>query len=78
MISAARAVGRRDRVSKSAGGDRQRRRGRVFALKASRLARNGRARRTLLEFCALVGSLIIDGPRPAHPRSAVAGVPQIS
>jgi DNA invertase Pin-like site-specific DNA recombinase len=32
----------------------------VFALEASRLARNGRDWHTLLEFCALVGSLIID------------------
>ncbi len=34
--------------------------GAVFALEASRLARNGRDWHTLLEFCALVGSLIID------------------
>src|ERR1700751_4020702 len=34
--------------------------GAVFALEASRLARNGLAWHTLLEFCALVNSLIID------------------
>jgi hypothetical protein len=34
--------------------------GAVFALEASRLARNGRDWHTLLGFCALVGSLIID------------------
>jgi DNA invertase Pin-like site-specific DNA recombinase len=34
--------------------------GAVFAIEASRLARNGRDWHTLLEFCALVGSLIID------------------
>ena len=34
--------------------------GAVFALEASRLARNGRDWHTLLEFCALVGTLIID------------------
>src|SRR6516164_5292537 len=34
--------------------------GAVFALEASRLARNGRDWHTLLEFCALVNSLIID------------------
>jgi excisionase family DNA binding protein len=32
----------------------------VFAIEASRLARNGRDWHTLLEFCALVNSLIID------------------
>jgi excisionase family DNA binding protein len=34
--------------------------GAVFAIEASRLARNGRDWHTLLEFCALVDSLIID------------------
>ena len=34
--------------------------GAVFALEASRLARNGRDWHTLLEFCSLVNSLIID------------------
>src|SRR5205085_11899240 len=34
--------------------------GAVFAIEASRLARNGRDWHTLLEFCALVNSLIID------------------
>jgi DNA invertase Pin-like site-specific DNA recombinase len=34
--------------------------GAVFAIEASRLARNGRDWHTLLEFCSLVNSLIID------------------
>src|SRR3989441_10754133 len=34
--------------------------GAVFAIEASRLARNGRDWHTLLEFCALVNCLIID------------------
>src|SRR6202049_807057 len=34
--------------------------GAVFAIEASRLARNGRDWHTLLEFCTLVSSLIID------------------
>jgi DNA invertase Pin-like site-specific DNA recombinase len=34
--------------------------GAVFAIEASRLARNGRDWHTLLEFCAIVGTLIID------------------
>jgi DNA invertase Pin-like site-specific DNA recombinase len=34
--------------------------GAVFALETSRLARNGRDWHTLLDFCALVSSLIID------------------
>jgi hypothetical protein len=32
----------------------------VLAIEASRLARNGRDWHTLLEFCALMNSLIID------------------
>jgi DNA invertase Pin-like site-specific DNA recombinase len=42
--------------------------GAVFALEASRLARNGRDWHTLLEFCALVGSLIIDVDGVYDPR----------
>ena len=34
--------------------------GAVFSLEASRLARNGRDWHTLLEFCGLVGTLIVD------------------
>ncbi len=34
--------------------------GAVFAVEASRLARNGRDWHTLLEFCGLVGTLIVD------------------
>jgi excisionase family DNA binding protein len=44
--------------------------GAVFALEASRLARNGRDWHTLLEFCALVGSLIIDEDGIHDPRLA--------
>jgi DNA invertase Pin-like site-specific DNA recombinase len=32
----------------------------VFAIEASRLARNGRDWHTLIEFCGLVGTLIVD------------------
>ena len=42
--------------------------GAVFALEASRLARNGRDWHTLLEFCAQVGSLIIDEDGVYDPR----------
>jgi len=42
--------------------------GAVFALEASRLARNGRDWHTLLEFCALVNSLIIDEDGIYDPR----------
>lgn len=42
--------------------------GAVFALEASRLARNGRDWHTLLEFCALVGTLIIDEDGVYDPR----------
>lgn len=42
--------------------------GAVFALEASRLARNGRDWHTLLEFCGLVGSLIIDEDGIYDPR----------
>lgn len=34
--------------------------GAVFAIEASRLARNGRDWHTLLEFCSVVGALLID------------------
>jgi DNA invertase Pin-like site-specific DNA recombinase len=43
--------------------------GAVFAVEASRLARNGRDWHTLLEFCGLVGSLIIDEDGIYDPRS---------
>jgi excisionase family DNA binding protein len=42
--------------------------GAVFALEASRLARNGRDWHTLLEFCALVNCLIIDEDGTYDPR----------
>jgi DNA invertase Pin-like site-specific DNA recombinase len=42
--------------------------GAVFAVEASRLARNGRDWHTLLEFCGLVGSLIVDEEGIYDPR----------
>jgi DNA invertase Pin-like site-specific DNA recombinase len=44
--------------------------GAVFAIEASRLARNGREWHTLIEFCGLVGTLIVDEDGiydPRHP-----------
>ena len=44
--------------------------GAVFAIEASRLARNGRDWHTLIEFCGLVGAIIIDEDgvyEPRHP-----------
>src|ERR1700723_2825921 len=41
----------------------------VVSLEASRLARNGRDWHTLLEFCGLVGTLIIDEDAVFDPRS---------
>jgi DNA invertase Pin-like site-specific DNA recombinase len=43
--------------------------GAVFAIEASRLARNGRDWHTLLEFCGLVGCLLIDEDGIYEPRS---------
>lgn len=43
--------------------------GAVVAIEASRLARNGRDWHTLLEFCALVGTLILDEDGVYDPRS---------
>lgn len=43
--------------------------GAVFAIEASRLARNGRDWHTLLEFCVIVNSLIIDEDGIYDPRS---------
>ena len=44
--------------------------GAVVSIEASRLARNGRDWHTLLEFCALVGSVLIDEEGVYDPRSA--------
>jgi excisionase family DNA binding protein len=44
--------------------------GAVVSLEASRLARNGRDWHTLLEFCGLVGTLIVDEDAIYDPRSA--------
>jgi excisionase family DNA binding protein len=43
--------------------------GAVVSVEASRLARNGRDWHTLLEFCALVGSIIVDEDGVYDPRS---------
>jgi DNA invertase Pin-like site-specific DNA recombinase len=43
--------------------------GAVVSLEASRLARNGRDWHTLLEFCGLVGTLIVDEDAVFDPRS---------
>src|SRR6201995_934996 len=43
--------------------------GAVVSLEASRLARNGRDWHTLLEFCGLVGTLLVDGDAIYDPRS---------
>src|SRR6476660_7685071 len=50
--------------------------GAVFAIEVSRLARNGRDWHTLIEFCGLVGTVIVDEDgtyEPRHPNDAVAG-----
>ena len=46
----------------------ERRVGAVFSMEASRLARNGRDWHTLLEFCGLVGTLIVDEDGVYDPR----------
>lgn len=43
--------------------------GAVFAIEASRLARNGRDWHTLLEFCGLVGTIIVDEDGVYDPAS---------
>jgi len=47
---------------------RQGRVGAVFAIEASRLARNGRDWHTLIEFCGLVGTVIVDEDGIYDPR----------
>lgn len=42
--------------------------GAVFSIEASRLARNGRDWHTLLEFCSVVGALLIDAEAVYDPR----------
>jgi len=42
--------------------------GAVFAIEASRLARNGRDWHTLIEFCGLVGTILIDEDGVYDPR----------
>src|SRR2546422_10259761 len=41
--------------------------GAVFSIEASRLARNGRDWHTLLEFCSIVGALLIDADGTYDP-----------
>ena len=43
--------------------------GAVFAIEASRLARNGRDWHTLIEFCGLVGTVIVDEDVTYDPRN---------
>src|SRR5580692_3086833 len=43
--------------------------GAVFAIEASRLARNGRDWHTLIEFCGLVGTILVDEDGVYDPRS---------
>ena len=45
--------------------------GAVLAIEASRLARNGRDWHTLIEFCGLVGTIIVD------EESMILGIPMI-
>jgi DNA invertase Pin-like site-specific DNA recombinase len=42
--------------------------GAVFSIEASRLARNGRDWHTLLEFCSVVGAVLIDAESVYDPR----------
>src|SRR5260370_26978526 len=42
--------------------------GAVFAIEASRLARNGRDLHTLIEFCGLVGTVLLDEEGTYEPR----------
>ena len=42
--------------------------GAVFSIEASRLARNGRDWHTLLDFCSVVGALLIDAEAVYDPR----------
>jgi hypothetical protein len=42
--------------------------GAVFSIEGSRLARNGREWHTLLEFCGIVGTLLIDGETVYDPK----------
>ena len=48
--------------------------GAVLSIEASRLARNGRDWHTLLEFCGLVGTLIVDEDGVYEPRSPTTGL----
>jgi Resolvase, N terminal domain len=50
--------------------------GSVFAIEVSRLARNGRDWHTLIEFCGLVGTIIVDEDGvydPRHPNARHEG-----
>ena len=70
MISAARAAASIDQVSSGSWAICEGHAGAVFAIEASRLARNGRDWHTLIEFCGLVGTVIVDEDGiydPRHP-----------
>ncbi|WP_456725308.1 MULTISPECIES: recombinase family protein [unclassified Bradyrhizobium] len=69
MISADPVAERSDRASRSCWPQFEERLGAVVSLEASRLARNGRDWHTLLEFCGLVGTLIVDEEAIYDPRS---------
>src|ERR1700746_1630149 len=47
--------------------------GAVFAIEASRLARNGRDWHTLIEFCGLVGTVIVDEDGRMNPAIQTTG-----
>ena len=49
--------------------------GAVFSIEASRLARNGRDWHTLLEFCRIVGALLIDGRKSGFLFQTSTGLP---
>ncbi|CAN7143339.1 hypothetical protein LJR234_000063 [Mesorhizobium amorphae] len=55
------------------GGDLRGHAGAVFAIEASRLARNGRDWHTLIEFCGLVGAVVVDKDAIYDPRHPMIG-----
>ena len=68
MISAAREAASIGRASSACWLRFVRGVGAVFAIEASRLARNGRDWHTLIEFCGLVGTIIVDEDGSYDPR----------
>jgi DNA invertase Pin-like site-specific DNA recombinase len=70
MIWVARAAARAGRASSACWPLCDGRVGAVLAIEVSRLARNGRDWHTLIEFCGLVGTIIVDEDGiydPRHP-----------